>query len=68
MEMIPATPHGTHSRAEKRVFDQLRIAFETDHTLTAYHSLNLPRHPYKRFGEIVVLNRLENHSMYTLAS
>lgn len=52
MRMIPATPHGTHSQAEKRVFDQLRSAFENDRSLTAYHSLNLPRHPYKRFGEI----------------
>jgi len=52
MKMIPATPHGTHSQAEKRVFDQLRFAFEHDQTLIAFHSLNLPRHPYKRFGEI----------------
>ncbi len=52
MQMIPAIPHGTHSQAEKRVFDQLRTAFENDSNWTAYHSLNLPRHPYKRFGEI----------------
>lgn len=54
MKMIPEIPHGTHSLAEKRVFDQLRLAFE-DQTSTqwvAYHSLNLTRHAYKRFGEI----------------
>jgi len=52
MKMIPATPHGTYSQAEKRVFDQLRKMFEHDLSWTAYHSLNLPVHPYKRFGEI----------------
>ena len=54
MRMIPDTPHGTHSQAEKRVFDRLRAAFadEQDGVFTAYHSLNLTRHAYKRFGEI----------------
>ncbi len=54
MEMIPTVPHGTHSHAEKRVFDRLRAAFSDvpDRRLTAYHSLNLTRHAYKRFGEI----------------
>ena len=54
MRMIPDTPHGTHSQAEKRVFDRLRAAFPGDKegVFTAYHSLNLPRHAYKRFGEI----------------
>ena len=54
MRMIPDTPHGTHSQAEKRVFDRLRAAFssEPDGIFTAYHSLNLTRHAYKRFGEI----------------
>lgn len=54
MRMIPNTPHRTNSRAEKRVFDRLRAAFETsrDGSFTAFHSLNLPRHEYKRFGEI----------------
>ena len=54
MRMIPDTPHGTHSQAEKRVFDRLRAAFasEKDGVFTAYHSLNLTRHAYKRFGEI----------------
>ena len=54
MRMIPDTPHGTHSQAEKRVFDRLRAAFvnQKDGSYTAYHSLNLTRHAYKRFGEI----------------
>jgi len=53
MQMIPATPHGTHSRAEKRVFDLLRVAFkDSTKEYTAYHSINLTRHAYKRFGEI----------------
>lgn len=51
MRMIPDTPHGTHSLAEKRVFDRLRAAFPGE-DYTAYHSLNLTRHAYKRFGEI----------------
>ena len=53
MQMIPATPHGTHSRAEKRVFDMLRAAFRNSpEEYTAYHPINLTRHAYKRFGEI----------------
>jgi len=54
MHLIPDTPHGTHSQAEKRVFDRLRAAFvnKNDGAYTAYHSLNLTRHAYKRFGEI----------------
>lgn len=54
MRMIPDTPHGTHSQAEKRVFDRLRAAFanDKDSAYTVYHSLNLTRHAYKRFGEI----------------
>jgi len=41
MKMIPATPHGTHSKAEKRVFDRLYAAFvnEWNDSLVAYHSL-----------------------------
>jgi hypothetical protein len=53
MQMIPTTPHGTHSRAEKRVFDMLRTVFrDSPEEYTAYHSMNLTRHAYKRFGEI----------------
>jgi len=54
MRMIPNTPYITDSKAEKRVFDRLRGAFlrEMDGTCTAFHSLNLTRHAYKRFGEI----------------
>jgi hypothetical protein len=53
MQMIPAIPHGTHSRAEKRVFDLLQAAFRNSpEEYTVYHSINLTRHAYKRFGEI----------------
>jgi hypothetical protein len=54
MKMIPASPHGTGSMAEKRVFDRLGNIFnsDADMQLTAYHSLNLTNHKYKRFGEI----------------
>lgn len=52
MRMIPSYPHSTGSQAEKRVFDRLRLAFPGDCSFTAYHSLNLPCHEYKRFSEI----------------
>ena len=53
MQMIPAIPHGTHSSAEKRLFDLLRgVSNHSSDSYTAYHSLNLTRHAYKRFGEI----------------
>jgi len=54
MKMVPSTPHGTNSKAEKRIFDLLRHAFLEDKKsqYTAFHSLNLTRHAYKRFGEI----------------
>jgi hypothetical protein len=52
MKMVPGIPHPTNSMAEMRVFDNLRAAFRNDPTLTAYHSLNLTGHAYKRFGEI----------------
>lgn len=55
MRMIPSQPLGsTESKAEKRVFDQLRSAFSDPgkNGWFAIHSLNLPRHAYKRFGEI----------------
>lgn len=55
MRMIPSQPlRGSESKAEMRVFDQLRAAFsgaDRDGWF-AMHSLNLPRHAYKRFGEI----------------
>ena len=52
--MIPSFPHKTGSSGERRVFDRLRAAFEHDpHSdLAVFHSLNLTRHDYKRFGEI----------------
>lgn len=52
MKMIPAYPLHTGSRAEMRVFDQLRAAFHGQPGWFALHSLNLPEHVYKRFGEI----------------
>jgi len=52
--MIPSEPLLTDSCAEMRVFDQLRSTFAGpgDTDWFALHSLNLPRHEYKRFGEI----------------
>ena len=54
MRMIPSQPLGTSSNAEMRMFDQLRAAFSRpdQNGWFAMHSLNLPRHEYKRFGEI----------------
>ncbi|MBK7646962.1 MAG: NERD domain-containing protein [Betaproteobacteria bacterium] len=54
MRMIPREPLHTNSDAEKRVFDQLRAAFSGPDQMAWFsmHSLNLPRHEYKRFGEI----------------
>lgn len=54
MRMIPSQPLGTSSQAELRMFDQLRAAFSgpDQNCWFAMHSLNLPRHEYKRFGEI----------------
>lgn len=54
MKMVPSFPHRTGSSGEQRVFDQLRAAFGADPgaSWTAYHSLNLTRHAYKRFGEV----------------
>lgn len=52
--MIPSQPLDTRSHAELRVFDQLRACFSgpDQHGWFAMHSLNLPKHEYKRFGEI----------------
>ena len=54
MRMIPSQPLGTNSKAEIRMFDQLRAAFSgpDQNGWFAMHSLNLPQHEYKRFGEI----------------
>lgn len=54
MRMIPSQPLGKPSKAEIHIFDQLRAAFSGPHQTSwfAMHSLNLPRHEYKRFGEI----------------
>ncbi len=54
MRMIPSQPLTTSSQAELRMFDQLRATFSgpDQNRWFAMHSLNLPRHEYKRFGEI----------------
>ncbi len=54
MRMIPDTAYASANSAEKRVFDRLRAACNHpgDHEWVCYHSLNLTRHAYKRFGEI----------------
>lgn len=54
MQMIPSQPLTTNSHAELCVFDQLRSSFSgaDKNTWFAMHSLQLPRHEYKRFGEI----------------
>ena len=54
MRMIPSSPHRTGSRAELKVFERLHAAFADRHDwhLTALHSINLPSHAYKRFGEV----------------
>ncbi|MCG7936315.1 MAG: NERD domain-containing protein [Candidatus Thiodiazotropha taylori] len=54
MRMIPSQPLATDSKLEPQVFDQLRLAFSggDKNGWFAMHSLNLPRHEYKRFGEI----------------
>jgi len=61
MKMIPSTPYSTKSSAERLVFDRLRGACEQGQAfeqgqerlqpLTAFHSMNLTRHAYKRIGE-----------------
>lgn len=51
MRMVPGTVHEFRSEAERRLFDELRRADLGDGS-TGLHSLNLPRHEYKRWGEI----------------
>ncbi len=54
MRMIPSQPLDTGSSAERRIFDQLRASLSRTNQSGwfALHSLNLPQHEYKRFGEI----------------
>lgn len=54
MRMIPNKLVTNNSEAEKQVFDQLRASFSGGDKSGwfAMHSLNLPRHKHKRFGEI----------------
>jgi hypothetical protein len=49
--MVPGTVHEFRSEAERRVFGELQHA-DFGSGCTALHSLNLPRHEYKRWGEI----------------
>lgn len=51
MKMIPDYLLHSKSAAEKRVFDKLRGMLNGDDWY-ALHSLNLPRHQTKRFGEL----------------
>lgn len=52
MRMVPNYLLHTKSGAEKRVFDKLQAAMnDTGDMWYAFHSLNLPHHRVKRFGE-----------------
>jgi hypothetical protein len=51
MQIIPHRPHKTDSYAELLVFDKLRESFVGNKQYIAFHSLNLTKHKYKRFGE-----------------
>lgn len=51
MKIIPHQPYDTNSTAEYRVFDKLKESFVNSNEYVAFHSLNLTRHQYKRFGE-----------------
>lgn len=52
MQLIPASPYRNGSNAEQRLFRQLKEAFYGEQGYIAFHSLNLPEHPGKRFSEI----------------
>ncbi|MBT4731801.1 AAA family ATPase, partial [Candidatus Woesearchaeota archaeon] len=55
MKMIPSQPYRASNKkknnAEYRVFDKLKESFVGSNKYIAFHSLNLTRHQYKRFGE-----------------
>ena len=51
MKLIPTTPKNNHSQAEIKVFDRLLAAFPNEQQFTAYHSLGLSEHEYKKVGE-----------------
>ena len=51
MKLVPDTPKNNNSRAEIKVFDRLLAAFPDDKLFTAYHSLGLSEHAYKKVGE-----------------
>lgn len=54
MKLIPSTPFGTDSRAERTVFDKLKEAFPNggEQAPRAFHSLRLSQHRSKRFCEM----------------
>ena len=53
MRMIPAAvTAGTRSSAERRFFKLLQRSPSLGQRATAYHSMNLSRHDYKRVGEL----------------
>ncbi|WP_369742815.1 NERD domain-containing protein [Pseudidiomarina sp. PP-1MA] len=56
MRMIPSTPlfgpNGNRPpKSEVRIFNKLRECFIERNDFVCFHSLNLTRHEYKRFGE-----------------
>jgi len=51
MKIIPSSPYKTNSKAEYRVFDNIRESFVNNNKYIAFHSLNLSKHRTKRFGE-----------------
>lgn len=51
MRIIPQQPYETNSRAEYRVFNKLKELPLSNNKYIAFHSLNLTKHAYKRFGE-----------------
>ncbi|SMN01615.1 hypothetical protein SPONN_2670 [uncultured Candidatus Thioglobus sp.] len=51
MKIVPHQPYETNSKAEYRVFSKLKESLVNNNKYIAFHSLNLTKHEYKRFGE-----------------
>ena len=51
MRLVPGTPKNNNSQAEIKIFDRLLAAFPDNKLFTAYHSLGLSEHAYKKVGE-----------------
>jgi len=51
MKLIPSTPHGTNSNAEKKIFDLL-VDVDLPAPWVAFHSMNVSEHEYKSWSEI----------------